>query len=115
MFWILREKCEFYKCKKDLLHVKEQKLSMGSVEVESNVNVKKSDRNRLDSISKLHDLVHKLEEDEGIPPSPTKTRDNLFENHVNGDIKEVDEFSLENVKPLNEFAIDTDLESEDSW
>lgn len=99
----------------DLLHVKKQKLSMGSVEVDSNVNGEKSDRKRLNSISKLHDLVDKLEEDGDIPPSPIKTRDCLFENHVNGDIKEADEFSLENVKPLNEFDIDVDLESEDSW
>ena len=100
---------------KDLLYVKEQKLSMGSVEVDSNVYGEKPERKRLDSISKLHDLVHKLEEDGDIPPSPTKTRNILFENHVNGDIKEADEFSLENVKPLNQFDIDADLDSEDSW
>ena len=99
----------------DLLHVKKQKFSMGSVEVDSNVNGEKSDRKRLSSISKLHDLVDKLEEDGDIPQSPIKTRDILFENHVNGDIKGADEFSLENVKPLNEFDIDIDLESEDSW
>lgn len=97
---------------------------MGSVDVETivlngeNVHQKLGAR---ESVNKLHDLVHKLEEENDLP-SPKKHENGFAEhfesnNSVSHDenMNNNDRCSLENVGPVQEFEFDTDLDSEDSW
>ncbi|XP_057314072.1 uncharacterized protein LOC130655344 isoform X4 [Hydractinia symbiolongicarpus] len=97
---------------------------MGSVDVETivvngeNVHQKVGAR---ESVNKLHDLVHKLEEENDLP-SPKKHENGFSEhfessNSVSHDenMNNNDRCSLENVGPVQEFEFDTDLDSEDSW